>query len=268
MKHKKTLPRELGFLFFQCIVEVGIGGFLLMPDSWFCACFRGGEGGCEIGGENSLSRHRVTARNRRMSGCERGRRESGVGAVTVTFYSLNLSPAASTVLLVLGLELVREGELGSLFLQLGKLVLVFGDLLESGLDEFSLHVRDGHVELVDLEVPEDDFPLEEEHFALQVVPLVEVVLDDLLQLVLAGVLDVLLGSAALADDALALRGLPLLFLLQLLGSLLPEQSPQLLLALGSHETLLLGHLVGVCVLRSESNEQQRPVVGLTPQVSC
>jgi len=45
MKHKKTLPRELGFLFFQCIVEVGIGGFLLMPDSWFCACFRGGEGG-------------------------------------------------------------------------------------------------------------------------------------------------------------------------------------------------------------------------------
>jgi len=151
-------------------------------------------------------------------------------------------------LLVFGLELVCEREFGSLFLELGKLVLVFGDLLECGLDELALHVRDGHVELVDLEVSEDDFSLQEEHFSFQVVPLVEVVLDDLFELVFAGVLDVLLGSAALADDPLALGRFPLLFLLQLLGGLLSQQSPQLLLALGGHESLLLSHCAGCLVV--------------------
>jgi len=43
-------------------------------------------------------------------------------------------------LLVFGLELVCERKFGSLFLELGKLVLVFGDLLECGLDELALHV--------------------------------------------------------------------------------------------------------------------------------
>jgi len=149
-------------------------------------------------------------------------------------------------LLVLGFELVRERELGSLFLELGELVLVLGDLLEGGLDELSLHVRDGHVELVDLEVPEDDLPLEEEHLSFQVVPLVKVLLDNLLELVLAGVLDVLLGAASLGDDPLPLGCFPLLLLLQLLGSLLSQQGPQFLLPLGGHETLLLGH--GMCVV--------------------
>jgi len=151
-------------------------------------------------------------------------------------------------LLVLCLELVCKREFGSLFLQLGKLVLVLGHLLESGLDELALHVGDGHVELVDLEVSEDDFSLQEEHFSFQVVPLVEVVLDDLFELVFAGVLDVLLGSAALADDPLALGRFPLLFLLQLLGGLLSQQSPQLLLALGGHESLLLSHCAGCLVV--------------------
>jgi len=46
----------------------------------------------------------------------------------------------TALLLVLGFELVRERELGCLFLELGKLVLVLGDLLEGGLDELALHV--------------------------------------------------------------------------------------------------------------------------------
>jgi len=163
-------------------------------------------------------------------------------------HHLPLVPLLFIFLLVLGLELVSESKLGGLFLQLGELVLVLGDLFEGGLDELALHVGDGHVELVDLEVPQDDFPLQEEHFTLQVVPFVEVVLDDLLELVLAGVLDVLLGAASLADDALALGGLPLLLLLQLLGGLLPQQGTQLLLALGGHEALLLGHFVCVVVV--------------------
>jgi len=181
--------------------------------------------------------------------------------------------AARTVharaLLVLGFELVREGELGSLFLELGKLVFVLGDLLEGGLDELALHVRDGHVELVDLEVSEDDFSLEEEHLSLQVVPLVEVLLDNLLELVLAGVLDVLLGAAPLADHPLAFGCLPLLLLLQLLGGLLSQQGPELLLALGGHESLLLTH-GDVCVFVSSTNKKKgrAPVAAdVRPQVT-
>ena len=78
---------------------------------------------------------------------------------------------SAMILLVLGLQLVGEGKLGGLLLQLGELVLVLGDLLESGLHELALHVRDGHVELVDAQVPQDDFSLQVEHLALQVVPL-------------------------------------------------------------------------------------------------
>ena len=125
--------------------------------------------------------------------------------------------------LVLGLELVGEGKLGGLLLELGELVLVLGHLLEGGLDELALHVADGHVELVDLEVAEDDLALQEEHLALEVVPLVEVVLDDLLEVIVAGVVDVLLGAAPLRDDPLPLGGLALLLLLQLLGRLLPQE---------------------------------------------
>jgi len=177
--------------------------------------------------------------------------------------------SCARALLVLGFELVREGEFGGLFLELGKLVFVLGDLLEGGLDELALHVRDGHVELVDLEVPEDDFSLEEEHLTLQVVPLVKVLLDNLLELVLAGVLDVLLGAAPLADDPLPLGGLPLLLLLQLLGGLLSQQGPELLLALGGHESLLLTHGGGVCVCLSSTKKKGRAPVAadLRPQVT-
>jgi len=63
-------------------------------------------------------------------------------------------------------QLVGEGELGSLLLQLGELVLVLGDLLESGFDELALHVTDGDGEFIDLEVAEDDLALEEEHLSL------------------------------------------------------------------------------------------------------
>ena len=53
------------------------------------------------------------------------------------------------MLLVLRLELIGEGKLGGLLLQLGELVLVLGDLLEGGLHELALHIGDGHVKLVD-----------------------------------------------------------------------------------------------------------------------
>merc|ERR1712107_811982 len=66
-------------------------------------------------------------------------------------------------------------------------------------------------------------------------------LADLLEIINTSVVNVSLGSASLSDDSQSLLGLALLLLLQLLGSLLPEQSPQLLLALGGHESLLLGH---------------------------
>jgi len=144
--------------------------------------------------------------------------------------------------LALGLlELVGEGELGGLLLQLGKLVLVLADLLQGGLDELALHVGDGDGELVDLEVAEDHLSLQEEHLALETVPFVKVLLADLLEVVHVGVLEVGLGAAPLGNHAQALLGLALLLLLQLLGGLLAEQSTQLLLALGGHESLLLRH---------------------------
>jgi len=140
-----------------------------------------------------------------------------------------------------GLQLVGKSKLGSLLLQLGELVLILGDLLQGGLDELALHVADGDGELVDLEISEDDFSLEEEHLSLELVPLVKVFLADLLEIINTSVVNVSLGSASLSDDSQSLLSLALLLLLQLLGSLLPEQSPQLLLALGGHESLLLGH---------------------------
>jgi hypothetical protein len=82
--------------------------------------------------------------------------------------------------------LIGECEFGGLFLQFCEFVLVLGDLFEGGLDELALHVTDGDGELVDLEVSEDDFTLEEEHLSLKTVPLVEVLLADLLQVVFGG----------------------------------------------------------------------------------
>jgi len=74
-------------------------------------------------------------------------KKAGAGAVVVKaalreLVSLLLSSivVVHPALLVFGLELVCERELGSLFLELGKFVFVLGDLLEGGLDEFALHV--------------------------------------------------------------------------------------------------------------------------------
>jgi len=116
------------------------------------------------------------------------------------------------ILLILGLQLVGKSKLGSLLLQLGEFVFVFGHLFERGLDEFALHVAYGHVELIDLEVTKDDLALKEEHLAFQVEPFVEVLFDDLLQLIVGGVFDVLLDATPLADDPVALGGLSFLFL--------------------------------------------------------
>ena len=147
--------------------------------------------------------------------------------------------------LALGLlELVGEGKLGGLLLQLGKLVLVLAHLLQGGLDELALHVAHGDGQLVDLKVAEDDLALQEEHLALQAVPLVKVLLADLLEVVRGGCVNLRLGAAALGNNAEALLRLPLLFLLELLGRLLAEEGAQLLLPLGGHESLLLGHGCG------------------------
>jgi len=139
------------------------------------------------------------------------------------------------------LELVGKSELGSLLLQFGKLVLVLGDLLEGRLDELALHVTDGDGELVNLQISQDDLTLEEEHLGLELVPLVEVSLADLLKVIDGGVVDVGLGAAPLGNDTEPLLSLALLLLLQLLGGLLTEKSPELLLPLGGHKSLLLGH---------------------------
>merc|ERR1719391_1991886 len=53
-------------------------------------------------------------------------------------------------LLLHGFQLVPEVELGRLFLELGKLVLVLRHLLQSWLNEFSSEVIHGDVELIDL----------------------------------------------------------------------------------------------------------------------
>jgi len=143
--------------------------------------------------------------------------------------------------ILLGLQLVGEGELGGLLLQFGELVLVLGDLLEGWLDELALHVTDGDGELVDLEVAEDDLALEEEHLGLQLVPLVEVSLADLLEVIHGGVVNVSLGAASLGNDTESLLSLALLLLLELLSGLLAKKSSELLLTLWGHKSLLLGH---------------------------
>merc|ERR1719402_443449 len=143
--------------------------------------------------------------------------------------------------------LVGEGELCGLLLQFGELVLVLGDLLEGRLDELSLHVTDGDGEFVDLQVPENDLPLQEEHLPLQAVPLVEVLLADLLELVLAGGLKVGLGSTSLGDHT------------ETFLSLLPEESTELLLPLGGHESLLLGHGDSGRLLEEMTDERLRGV---------
>jgi hypothetical protein len=61
-----------------------------------------------------------------------------------------------------------------------------------------------------LKVPKDDFSLQEEHFSLEVEPLVEVGLDHLLEVVLGHAFEVFLRAAPLGDGLDALFGLPLL----------------------------------------------------------
>merc|ERR1712018_353166 len=95
--------------------------------------------------------------------------------------------------------------------------------------------------LVDLKVTEDDLALQEEHLGLQFVPFVKVLLADLLQIIHGGILNVSLGSAALSNDTESFLSFALLLLLQLLSGLLAEKSSELLLTLGGHKSLLLGH---------------------------
>merc|ERR1712226_1498224 len=92
-----------------------------------------------------------------------------------------------------------------------------------------------------MKVTEDDLALQEEHLGLQFVPFVKVLLADLLQITHGGILNVSLGAAALSNDTESFLGFALLLLLQLLGGLLAEKSSELLLTLGGHKSLLLGH---------------------------
>merc|ERR1712156_383595 len=126
-------------------------------------------------------------------------------------------------------------------------------------------MRDG--ELVDLEVTEDDLTLQEEHLSLQFVPFVKGLLADLLQIVNGCIFDVSLGSTTLSNDTESFLGFALLLLLQLLSGLLAEKSTELLLTLGGHKSLLLGHDESVlesCVTTSScSHSRER-----SPHVLC
>lgn len=55
-------------------------------------------------------------------------------------------------LLIFLFQLVRKRKFSRLFLQFGEFVFVFWDLFECRFDEFTLHVTDRHVQLVDLEI--------------------------------------------------------------------------------------------------------------------
>merc|ERR1712062_448451 len=66
-------------------------------------------------------------------------------------------------------------------------------------------------------------------------------LADLLQIVNGCIFDVSLGSTTLSNDTESFLGFALLLLLQLLSGLLAEKSTELLLTLGGHKSLLLGH---------------------------
>merc|ERR1712154_565567 len=97
------------------------------------------------------------------------------------------------------------------------------------------------------------------HLGLQFVPFVEVLLADLLQIVDRGVVNVSLSSTSLSNDTESFLGFALLLLLQLLGGLLAEKSPELLLALGGHKSLLLGHgesVLGACVTTSSCSHSR------------
>merc|ERR1712212_1093379 len=173
----------------------------------------------------------------------RGRLRSRAARNTGAACRVRMGVVRSVLLMfhLLGLQLVGKSKLGSLFLELGKFVFVFGHLLEGGLDELALHVTDGDGELVDLKVTEDNFTLKEEHLSLKRVPLVEILLADFLQLICGGVFKISFGSTTFSNDTETLLGFALLLLLQLFSCLLAEEGAELLLALRSHESLLLSH---------------------------
>merc|ERR1712212_165691 len=174
----------------------------------------------------------------------RGRLRSRAARNTGAACRVRMGVVRSVLLMfhLFGLQLVGKSKFGSLFLELGKFVFVFGDLLEGGLDELALHVTDGDGELVDLKVTEDNFTLKEEHLSPKRVPLVKILLADFLQLIGGGIFKISFGSTTLSNDTETLLGFALLLLLQLLSCLLAEEGAQLLLALGGHESLLLSHL--------------------------
>merc|ERR1719391_1957703 len=89
-------------------------------------------------------------------------------------------------LLLHGFQLVPEVELGRLFLELGKLVLVLRHLLQSWLNEFSSEVIHGDVELIDLKVPFSDFKFHIIFLGFAEVHSIKVLLYNLLQLLLRG----------------------------------------------------------------------------------
>jgi len=174
----------------------------------------------------------------------KGRRGRGIRAFNNAEQSPGLLNMAGCQSLALGLlQLVGERKLGGLLLQLGKLVLVLAHLFQGRLNELALHVGHGDGQLIDLEVTEDNLTLQEKHLSLKSVPFVKIVLADLFQFVHVGGFVVGLGAAPLGDDAETLLCLALLLLLQLLCCLLTEEGTQLLLPLGGHESLLLGHFV-------------------------
>merc|ERR1719483_943340 len=124
-------------------------------------------------------------------------------------------------------------------------------------NELALHVTDGDGKLIDLEVTEDNLTLEEEHLSLLSVPLVEILLADLLEVICGSAVKIGFGSTTFGNDTETLLGLALLLLLQLLCCFLAEQGAKLLLALRSHESLLLSHFDVCCFMCCSAMTRRR-----------
>merc|ERR1711900_126768 len=107
------------------------------------------------------------------------------------------------------LQLVSEVELGSLLLELCKLVLVLGNLFQCRLDEFSSQIIDGNVELVNLKPSFPDFEFHVILLRLALIHAVKVLFADLLQCIFTGALQILWLAAPLVNHLPPLGSLPL-----------------------------------------------------------
>merc|ERR1719452_213033 len=120
-------------------------------------------------------------------------------------------------------ELVTEVEFCSFFLEFGKFVLVFGNLFQSRLDEFSSEVIHLDVELVDLVISPSNLILKIPFLRFTKEQTLVVFLADLLKCFIVGSIQIFGLSASLINNLPPLSGFPFLFFLELFSGLLTEE---------------------------------------------